>query len=206
MNSEDSTFYNVVCTLAQLEIARKPKVRGARTAALTEAQALTNLSDDIKSMVKGSLSQKEKLEAVPDLDAVQVEALRALHTVMQKGKSTEAELKCAVEAAIKALNPDYEGEEQEEENNEELDEAVATTDRLLRRSQRVAEQQKKAIKEYGPEEEAEYEGIFKGEDEEDVDEDEEDADEDEEDVDEDEEDADEDEDVVGYAQGNGGNA
>jgi hypothetical protein len=127
---KDSTFLNVVETLQNLENAQtKPNVRGARSAAtaMSEDQAKANLKDDIEKMVLSALSQREKVQPVPGLDASQLTALRALYAIINNGKSTEKDLELAVHAAVKSLNPEFQPKVEEQKEEAEGENMVTGT-------------------------------------------------------------------------------
>lgn len=120
---KDSTFVNLITSVEKIERAGVPKKRGVRREKQAEVEGAEELKDDVVSMITSALSQMDNPDPVPGLSAAQIQALRALYTVINNKSRTDEDLEIALEAAVMQLNPDYtpKMQEVEEEVEEEID-------------------------------------------------------------------------------------
>jgi hypothetical protein len=92
-----------------------PKKRGVRVAKQGGTEGEEQLKQDMIDMISSPLSQMENPSPIPELSAAQIEALRALYTVINNESRTDQDLEVALEAAVKHLNPHFTPKVQEVE-------------------------------------------------------------------------------------------
>ncbi|KAF4629934.1 hypothetical protein G7Y89_g8209 [Cudoniella acicularis] len=106
---QDSTWVNLSTSIDEIERAEnRPKKRGVREVNSKSTTDLkTALGSDVYAIITSPLSQREKLNPVPELSAVQIEALRALYAMIENVSRTEAGLEATLKTAVKLLSLNY---------------------------------------------------------------------------------------------------